>query len=118
MFCRGYERINVYIRSVTHVLSVVLNEALRGDNFTNSLNHNCRSRTTVFYYKVQHFSPVHISHHQVGKCRIHIRKHKGREAYLYSVMNYNNIIPNNGITRLKLMHSYVTELICAFVRVI
>jgi len=66
MFFRGYERIKVYIRSLTHVLSMVLNEALRGDNFTNSLNHSCRSRTAVFYYTVQHFSPVQISHHQVG----------------------------------------------------
>ena len=35
MFCRGFERIKVYIRSLTHVLSMVLGEALRVDNFTN-----------------------------------------------------------------------------------
>jgi hypothetical protein len=33
--------------------------------------------------------------------------YKGREACLYGGMNYNNIMPKNGIIRLKLIHNYV-----------
>jgi hypothetical protein len=35
--------------------------------------------------------------------------YKGREACLYGGTNYNNIMPKNGMIRLKLIHSCVME---------
>jgi len=64
---------------------------------TDQPNTTCRSSTAVFYYILQHVLAVRISHHQIHK------KCKGREACPYSGMNYNNIIPKNGIIRLKLI---------------
>jgi hypothetical protein len=53
MFCRGFERIKIYIRSLTHVLSMVLGEALRVDNFTNFDSHMSVHRNIIPNYSQQ-----------------------------------------------------------------
>ena len=37
------------------------------------------------------------------------KEYEGGEACTYSGTKYNNIIPQNGVIRLKLMRSYVTK---------
>jgi hypothetical protein len=39
------------------------------------------------------------------------KQYEGRKASLYSGMNCNNIIPKNGIIRLKLIHNCIIIII-------
>jgi len=39
------------------------------------------------------------------------KEYKGREASVYSGMNFNNIIPKNAIIKFKLIHNYIIIII-------
>jgi len=39
------------------------------------------------------------------------KEYEGREAFLYSGMNFNNIIPKNRIIRVKLVYNYIIIII-------
>ena len=51
-----------------------------------------RPSTIIFYYTLQHVS-AYPDQPSSGRCRVHKNKYRGRDASLYSVMNYNIIIP-------------------------
>jgi hypothetical protein len=54
---------------------------------------------------------AHISHHQVA-VRFKRERERQTEGSLYSVMNYNNLIPKNELIRLKLTKKVLIDTFC------